>query len=401
MKNLDKVSLQSDGFNFHTFALRYYPSGREYSKVLQHLKKLSEHDEFYPLKEYGVGKYYCGHFSDQGILLYLTQAEDGRGHVKSIVTCRVNPRRLIEPDCSYIGIMPHDEKSLDLMEDAFTEVMRKARLPEFMDEWELHRLDLCVNLLFPRKKLPRFLIDMLRQGPISGNYQFEGYIPDNCFDPKSHVKHAVKVVPAQKRDSKESIRNSVALVIYDKWAQLEANQLVRKKEKCAKEQQYGILRIELHAESGWLKRHAKDAVSKAPRALITYYANQSKYLICSYLSDIFPDGNYYSKDKLEETINSTYWLKGKVKRRMISIVETLKDGNTYTQALFCCSNKMLSKKQKEKIIENFGKLHINPVPIPRKLKTLYLPTLSAMVSVLDEEDCSDITFKHLKSLDLS
>ena len=148
-----KVFLTSDGFSFHTIELRWNPT----DAVFDRLRQCSRGGEFYPVKENGgVFAWRCNAFSRNGIQVFLT-----RGH-QNMISLTVNPRKLIEPDASYLGIVPPYQDTLEEIRDNFTLVMRKVGLPEDMNAWKLHRLDLCVNICWNRKNAAAELIRLLR-----------------------------------------------------------------------------------------------------------------------------------------------------------------------------------------------------------------------------------------------
>ena len=142
-----KVYLTSDGYSYHTLELRYNPTDKAFRDCFERLQQYSKAQELYPQKD-PDGRIYawrCNAFSRYGIQVFLT-----RGH-QNMISLTVNPRKLLEPDASYLGIVPPYQSTLEEIRDSFTLVMRKVGLPEDMNAWKLHRLDLCVNICWSRK----------------------------------------------------------------------------------------------------------------------------------------------------------------------------------------------------------------------------------------------------------
>lgn len=166
-----KVILQEDGFSFHTFSVRYFMGEKEFEKIFSHLKTVSDRGEFYKPLYFQANCWVCSHFSEEGLLLYLSTIYDDKGNSHHIATCRINPRKLIDPDCSYYGIMHRDKKSLDRMEVCFRKVLHKAGINRDLNDGTLYRFDLCGNLMFLYKKLPRIIMDCLSRSSINGNYR--------------------------------------------------------------------------------------------------------------------------------------------------------------------------------------------------------------------------------------
>lgn len=152
-----KVFLTSDGFSFHTIELRWNPTDAVFANAFDRLRQCSRGGEFYPVKENGgVFAWRCNAFSRNGIQVFLAR---GR---QNMISLTVNPRKLIEPDASYFGIVPPYQDILEEIRDNFTLVMRKVGLPEDMNAWRLHGLDLCVNICWNRKNAAAELICLLR-----------------------------------------------------------------------------------------------------------------------------------------------------------------------------------------------------------------------------------------------
>lgn len=140
---------------------------------------------------------------------------------QNMISLTVNPRKLLEPDASYLGIVPSYQDTLEEIRDNFTLVMRKAGLPEDMNAWKLHRLDLCVNICWNRKNAAAELIRLLRlDEPLSSAFVKES----------EQRRHAVRWN-----------NDRVELVAYDKLLQMRREGLT-KGEKLSR----SVLRVELH-----------------------------------------------------------------------------------------------------------------------------------------------------------
>lgn len=373
MRSRNHIYMTSEGFSFHTIELKQiYSSTRKYKDTFNHLKELSDHSEFYPLKEFGDGRYFCGHFSQHGIRLYLSDHKN-----LHIVKAVINPRKLMDPDCSYLGIMMADEKSIDEMEHCFTDIMRKAGLPEFMDEWSLTRIDLCVNFVFNRKKLPRQMIQLISRGPVPHSYTRSTYTTPAQTDSKSKIdleKHSVKI--SNKR---------IALVAYDKAYQMEKEGLEPPINLGMKKR--GILRVELQCFNRWIAEQAAKHKCKTVREKLDYFSSHSKKYLCEYINRLYLPGQYCRYKSLCSKINGAISTKPKIKRRMLDFVKLLDNCNDFDTAFqkFAAS---LTKKQQEKLLKHFSDLNIAPVPLMKECK---LKSVDSLPSILREMD--DGSFK--------
>lgn len=374
MRNRNHIYMTSEGFSFHTIELKQiYKSKRKYTAAFSHLKNLCDHKEFYPLKELGDGCFFCGHFSKHGIRLYLTEKKgtDDLYIIKAVI----NPRKLIDPDCSYLGIMPSDEKSLDRMEEEFTEIMRKAGLPELIDEWSLTRIDLCVNFVFNRKKLPQQMIQLISRGPVPHSYKRDTYtIPAQVTSNGDlHLgKHSVKLW-----------NKRVALVAYDKAYQMETESLFLPFDLKMKKR--GILRVELQCRRDWIAEQAAKYKCKTVREKLNHFSSHSREYICDYVDRLYLHGEYCHYSLLRSKIEAADLIKRKSKKRMLDFANLLascKDFDTAFQAI----SESLTEKQVEAMVRHFSDLNIVPIPLPRKCKLKAIQSLPDILREMD--DCS-------------
>ena len=96
------------GFSFHTLELRWNPTDVAFANVFNRLQQCSCGGEFYPVKEVGgIFAWRSNAFSRNGIQVFLT-----RGH-QNMISLTVNPRKLIEPDASCLGIVSPYQDTLE------------------------------------------------------------------------------------------------------------------------------------------------------------------------------------------------------------------------------------------------------------------------------------------------
>ena len=376
MRNRNHIYMTSEGFSFHTIELKQvYSSSDKYNAAFSHLKKISNQKEFYPLKEFDNICYFCGHFSKHGIRLYLTMKKAKKKKYRYSIKAVINPRKLIDPDCSYLGIMPSDEKSLDQMEERFTEIMRKAGLPEFIDEWSLTRIDLCVNFVFNRKKLPQQMIQLISRGPVPHSYNRDTYTIPAQANPNGEIhleKHSVKLW-----------NKRIALVAYDKAYQMEKEGLLPPPELGMEKR--GVLRVELQCRRDWIAEQAAEHKCQTVREKLDYFSSHSRDYLCEYVDRLYLHGEYFRYDLLCSKIEATDSIKGKSKKRMLNFVNLLASCNDF-DAAFQVISESLTEKQLEAMVKHFSELNIAPIPLMKKCK---LKAIQSLPSILHEmDDCS-------------
>ena len=118
----------------------------------------------------------------------------------------------------------------------------------------------------------------------------------------------------------------------------------------------------------------------------------SRALLLEYTGKVFPTGDFYSLAECKKLIDGGNF-KEKMRKRMRRIVEAIAEGDTFLEALGDCEED-LSGKKIIKTIENFDRLGINAVPLPKKAKPDYLPSIYRMLQALDEEQA--VTFKTIR-----
>lgn len=350
-----KIFLTSDGFSFHTLELRWNPTDAVFANAFDRLRQCSCGGEFYPVKENsGVFAWRCNAFSRNGIQAFLT-----RGH-QNMISLTVNPRKLLEPNVSYLGIVPPYQDILEEIRDNFTLVMRKAGLPEDMNAWKLHRLDLCVNICWNRKNAAAELIRLLRlDEPLS-----------STFVKESELRyHAVRWDNGR-----------VELVAYDKLLQMKREGLM-KGEKLPK----SILRVELHCGRAWIRDFIKKEHLETTVDAIQALSQNSRRLILKYAQKCMYSGMYRKLKAQQEIVDKADGMKKKMRKRLKSILRTAKSSSLKE------ARKGLTEEQWKTCLDHFQRLGIHPLPLREKYPVKQLPSLLMILNELDEEwDCVEI-----------
>lgn len=363
MKNV--LTLTSEGYSYHTFELNWNPTNAEFRETRQYLENISGHREFYKLKQYGDNCTFCGVLTARGIRIYLTETNH-----KNVVKLIVNPRRLIETNASYLGIMPPGSDAMERFEQAFTDCMRTVRLPEFLEEWKLTRLDLCVNILWNKKKGPHELIRLIRKWPAPAGYLKDDFDGTDGGKRRRGVKntHIVKYS-----------NDSLALVFYDKVYQVRKENLALPGEFIPK----GILRVELQCKRPWLRMYRKEKHITDTRELIASLAWDSRALICRYAEKLCRGGTHYKLDAIEKELRREKDIRKKTRKRMLRIAEYLRDSKRAEEAL---RELELSEKQLRTCLKHFRRLRIHPVALQDDYPLDRVPSLPELLRELEEDE---------------
>ena len=367
MEKKTSVRLSSDGFSFHTFELRYYPGSKAFSAIHNAVKEKSKAKkcDYYPLKGH-PDTYYSSVLQDHGIRIYLTAAEK-----RNIVKLIVNPRKLLDSKAGYVGIFQITSDAFDELSDHFTAAMRSVSLPEFMDEWMLHRLDLCVNLVSEHKKLPMRLISMMNRDKAPTGFEKNQYLEE------------MRVKGNTKRDAlahRLTLSNdSISFVAYDKIYELKNHAEDEHKKLEKQDKDNGILRIEVQLMSRWLSKYRQKHGEMSTTELLEDLARSSKKYICKYAKRLFCNGSYMHFDDLKTTIRFSTLIRKKTGQKMLKLVEELDNGMSFATTLDSVKRKW-TPKQRRVVLDAFDRLNISPIPLHYK-KIRRLPSISEILNV--------------------
>ena len=217
-KEITKTSyfmLEPDGFSIHTFELSRQVTPSEYYSIKDDLysqQEKSRNKVWIYADEYG--NHICTLYKKYGIRIKLEH-----NHSKDVDTyfirIVVNPRKLIDPESSYIGILPPEESSIRKLKKAFAKLFQDTVFENDINDYQLTRVDLCTNIRCDTKKPFRELIRVLRKLPTPPKYSRVKYKHKNKKKANKYNKHYLRFQCGTHE-----------LIIYDKTYQIQDNNLV-------------------------------------------------------------------------------------------------------------------------------------------------------------------------------
>lgn len=375
---MSSIELTSEGYSFHTMEFKVHPDSEQYHTVLSALYSAAEKSKkcTYPLPKSHEQAHCSTVLSPQGIRLYLTKTETHGYTIKAIV----NPRRVLEPNCGYLGIMPTDSGSFEDFQDQFALLMRKYHLPNFLDDWSLTRLDPCVNLMFTHKKSAREICRLLQKDLLPSKMERVFFL-DHTSRPEEQRE--------QKEKDKHSIclRNkSYSLVVYDKLYQIEEEGLSKGSRRSLPD---GILRMELRCMKPYINKLA-DPNSFSTSEQIRYLTEQSRELILERARKAFSGGTHYKPDAMKALISDSQfqshtreqllWMADRM--RYPFDIRKLEKGMKRT---FDVKPRTVAKR-----LEQLQELGINPIPLRKDFYLSQLPSFPQILELL-EDDSTTLT----------
>lgn len=384
---MSKIKTTSDGYSFHTLELKAHPNSESFHDTLELLYKAAKKSKdsrytTYPLKEYESEtlKPHCSTMlSPHGILLYLTERIKDDWH-KYTIKAIVNPRKVLDPGCSYLGIAPTDVESLNRFQDEFTSLMRRYDLPEFLDEWTMTRLDLCVNLQLNKKRSAQEFCRLLQKDLLPPKLERVFF-----YDPDADKEIQKK----QKDADQHSIcleNDSYSIVVYDKLYQAEVEGLMES--NSWHELPDSILRLELRCFRTYLKKMAKKENLDSTSEQLYWMAQNSRELILKKVHQIFSGGTHYKPDIAKQIINDSKYHETTCEQLQWLINRTrypfnLRQLEKGMQKKFALNPRSVVKRLEQ--LENLG---INLVPLRNDFYLDQLPSLTKILKLLEDDSTS-------------
>jgi len=378
---MTSVKLTSDGYSFHTMELKIHPDSKKFTKALKslyHAAQKSQSPRTYPMSKCwteSVHPHCSTLLNKHGILLYLTEKIEG-GYYSYTIKAIVDPRKVLEPESGYLGIAPTDSDSLDRFQDEFTVLMRKYHLPEFLEEWTLTRLDLCVNLQLDKKKSAREFCRLLQKDLLPSKLKRVSF-----FNPNSS-KGEQKRQKDRDRHSVCLTNGSYEIVIYDKLFQVKTEDL--DEDTTWENLPDGILRVELRCFSSYLdKLHDKKLKSTAEQ--IFWLAQHSRELILKNVSKAFSSGTHYKPDAAKELIDASDY-HGKTQKQLWWLFKRMRYPFTLEQLEKRMKKQFdLNPRTVNKRLTQLQALGINLIPLRKDFYLDQLPSLPLLLELLEDD----------------
>lgn len=365
MSNRTKIQLHPDGFSIHTFELRYQMQASRWKdliKIFYTNAQGKKSREIYRHK----GVHIFTRFSSLGLILEFKKSNKANQE-HYFCDARVNPRKMIEPASSYLGIMPKDASALALLSERFTDYMRKLTLPEFLDDWVINRVDFCTNIQFNNASIAKELIRTARKWPTP---------------PKAKRHHE------EHRHSVTLRYNSFSLVIYDKRYQLESERLLKEGERIPK----GIIRAKVQYRRSYINKtlaQFKDLTTT--EALHTLQLN-SRVILLKHIIQNIPNTSFLKPDGIHKLVSNSSYSRD-TKSRMLFLTQQLRRKRGVDAALDKTTAKFsLTSKQSATLLRNFDALGISPIPLQVKYFRPWLPSIPQILNQIDEDGEGCIMF---------
>ncbi len=362
------IKLSPDGFSIHTFEISQKLTEFEWnhckSELYDQQKETGEH-WIYPDKKY-KDNYICKRYSNYGIRIRLEHNKSDIGAESYYVRMIINPRKLIDPDSSYLGILPPNESSIKQLVKAFQKLMIGTSFTTDLSHYYLSRIDLCTNIRCEDKRVFRELVRLLRKTNTPKKYQRKFYKHTDKKKANRYNKHYIRIVCG-----------SQELVIYDKTYQLTENDLAVSYEKLP----VGVLRVEVHYWRSKIKSIEKKCDSDRPADILWLLMQESKSRICKLVAKCYLERDYVSYAEGEYQIEQSNFT-ATTKERMLLLLSEMRRKQTIDAAFALMERQ---RYRTDDLLKKFEKLGINPIPLRQGYAAERMPSLPAILHKI--EDC--------------
>ena len=359
-KNAGTFRIEPNGFSIHTFELSKKVTNNDYKRMRDRLYCQRPKGEIYRDRAWqGEGeRHRCRWFQQNGLRISLEK--DVHGHISTCyLRVAVNPRKLIDPNSSYLGILPPTEESVQDVSKMFFVVLKDSGLPCVLDAYQLSRVDLCVNIRCDSTALFKELLRVTRKLPTPPKYERAEFKSEDRRAANKYNKHHVTL----KHKTRE-------LVIYDKTYQIMENGLLLDEEKLPK----GVLRFEVHEQRERISKMEKELGTSSVTSLLCHYIGQSERIITRCFGRAYPDKKFMQPDQLRSLIYAeadTAVGDGMARLAEVMVrVKTLKKGV-----------KKIGKEgyDAKAVLAQFARLGVSPVPLRKNFCAESMPGVSILL----------------------
>lgn len=365
LKRVATFSLEGDGFSIHTFELTYQYTERSWmclkDKLYRELEKRDPSEKAWIYAENKErDRYICTRYSGKGVRIILEHNTGRNGHETYYVRMVVNPRKLLDPDASYLGILKPEKDVGQKICKAFRKLFKGTPFDSDMETYYLSRLDLCTNVRCDNSKIFRELIRASQKLPTPAKFERKHYHDTNKDRECRYNKHYICFACG-----------SYELVMYDKTYQITEEGLALSYEKLPK----GVLRYEMRMKRNLIRGFENRLRTNVNVELLNYFINNADVLLCDVFLDYFSPATYMREPELMEYI----WCgpyQDYVRYGMQHLVENVVRFGSVDKAL---AKTKWDKDEQKAYLKRFKELGLSPIPLRKNFSAMQMPNPSLIL----------------------
>lgn len=368
LKRTATFSLESDGFSIHTFELTYQYTERSWmslkDKLYRELEKRNQSEKAWIYAESKKrDRYICTRYSNRGVRIVLEHNTGRNGHETYYVRMVINPRKLLDPNASYLGILKPEKDAGQKIYKAFRELFRGTPFDSDMEIYYLSRLDVCVNVRCDNSKIFRELIRASQRLPTPAKFERKYYHDKDKERERRYNKHYIRFACG-----------SYELVMYDKTYQITEEGLELSYEKLPK----GILRYELRMERNLIHKFENKLRTDVNVELLNCFIDNAGILLCDAFLDHFPPACYIREPELMKRIwHGPY--QDYVRYEMQSLVKNIVKYGSVDKAL---AKTKWDKDEQKVYLKRFEDCGFSPIPLRKNFSAWVMPNPSLILRKL-------------------
>lgn len=360
--------LEPDGFSIHTFELSRKLKPTEYYAMKDRLYRQQEQSGGKSwIHKDSYGNHICQLYTGYGInSIRLEYNQSADTYYLRMV---VNPRKLIDPKSSYIGILPPKKSSVKKLKKSFAKLFKDTAFENDINAYQLTRADLCTNIRCDNKKVFRELVRVLRKLPTPPKYERKFYKHEDKKKANRYNKHYLRFACGTHE-----------LVIYDKTYQMQECGLIVSYEKLPE----SVLRFEVHCEREYLRKVEKGSGQTDTDILLWQLMQESEERIIRHFSWCFSDVQFVQIEEIERLVKQSAFKKAN-KDSMLELASRLQRIQSVDKAL----DKMeKAGYDTSDLLERFDKLGISPIPLWKNFCAKELPGPVTLLRAVSDGELS-------------
>ena len=374
-----KFELEPDGFSIHTFELSRQIKGKHYHEIRDYLYSL--HGANGDVVTFNENKQVvkCIAFSDYGLNISLVKNDSDYGYQGYYVRIFVSPRRLLDPDTDYLGILPPKKKTVDQIAEYMEKMFKNTPIPSDINTYIVTRTDLCTNIRCSSEKLFRELVRVIHKLPTPPKYKRKLHKTSTKGMSKAKKSKAIK---ADNRYNKHYLKvscDSVDLVIYDKTYQMYAEELTK---VSYEDYDAGVLRFECRLMRDPLRKVMEKYECKTTRELLKHLIAHSEEMMLDYFSRCFAEDDFCRLDEIESVIEESGYHK-KTREAMLELSHRLSRGKIVDKVFDRMEADSWNIDRKD-ILDRFEKLGVSPIPLWKSFCAERLPSPITLLRGISE-----------------
>ncbi len=360
-----RFMLEADGFSIHTFEISRKLTKSEWNYCKGKLYDQSKVSSKICIYQESKGVHRVSQYEKYGLRITLEHAhdqEDSRGYYVRMV---VNPRKVIDPGASYIGIFPPERSSITELQASFHALLAQSAFNDQLDDYYLSRVDLCVNIRCDHKKIFREVVRVLRKLPTPPKYKRVSRKEKDKKKANKYNKHYIKFQCG-----------THSLVIYDKTYQVTAQGWWVDYEDLLE----GVLRFEVQYQRSVLRGLEKKLNTDNPSELLWYLMQKSEKRICKHFEQCFADVQFCQIEEIEKRIMDSKYEDG-TKQIMLELARRMQRKQSVDQVLGEMASEGFAA---DDLLRRVHRLGFSPIPLWKNFCAQQIPGPVSLLRMISE-----------------